>query len=92
MKILHIAILGALFIQLTACVQTAPRTEREHGQATRATLRAQIINPEAGNNPDTVTGINGQVARDAIQTYQKSFSDPAPANNDFSIAVGNGNK
>ena len=54
---------------LTAC-ETAPRYEAEFGNATRATLNAQIINPDAGNNPDPVAGLDGRAARDVINNYQ----------------------
>ena len=76
---------------LTACVETAPRYEAEFGIATRATLNSQIINPDAGNNPDPVAGLDGRAARDAINNYQKSFAEPRPTENGFNIGVGTGN-
>ena len=74
---------------LTACVEPAPRYEAEFGNATRATLNAQIINPDAGNNPDPVAGLDGRAARDVINNYQKSFAEPKPTENVFNIGVGN---
>ena len=73
---------------LTACVETAPRYEAEFGNSTRATLNAQIINPDAGNNSDPVAGLDGRAARDAINNYQKSFAEPKPTENGFNIGVG----
>ena len=73
---------------LTACVEPAPRYEAEFGNATRATLKAQIINPDAGNNPDPVAGLDGRAARDAINKYQNSFAEPKPTENVFNIGVG----
>ena len=75
---------------LTACVEPAPRYEAEFGNATRATLNAQIINPEAGSNPDPVAGLDGRAARDAMQNYQKSFTNPEPATDAFTIGIGSG--
>jgi len=75
---------------LSACVQPSPRHDAEFGDATRATLKAQIINPEAGNNPDTVTGLDGQAARDAMYNYQKSFTNPKSEPNAMTIGVGDG--
>jgi len=75
---------------LAGCVEPAPRYEAEFGNATRATLNAQIINPNAGENPDTVTGLDGQAARDALYNYQKSFTKPEPKTNSFTIGVGDG--
>ena len=89
MKPLQTATLFTLAAVLTACAEPAPRYEAEFGNATRATLKAQIINPNAGNNPDPVAGLDGQAARDAINNYQKSFAEPKPTVNVFNIGVGN---
>lgn len=88
---LKIATAVTLASVLTACVETAPRYEAEFGHATRATLNAQIINPDAGKNPDPVAGLDGRAARDAINNYQKSFAEPKPAENVFNIGVGTNN-
>ena len=76
---------------LTACAETAPRYEAEFGNATRATFNAQIINPDAGNNPDPVAGLDGRAARDAINNYQKSFAEPDKTQDVFNIGVGTKN-
>ena len=88
MTTLQIATALTLVSVLTACVEPAPRYEAEFGNATRATLNAQIINPNAGNNPDPVAGLDGRAARDAINNYQKSFAEPKPNENVFNIGVG----
>jgi hypothetical protein len=76
---------------LSGCAETAPRYEAEFGNATRATFNAQIINPDAGNNADPVGGLDGRAARDAINSYQKSFAKPEPTPNVFNIGVGDNN-
>lgn len=91
MTTLKIATILALVGPLTACVEPAPRYEAEFGNATRATLNAQIINPDAGNNPDPVAGLDGRAARDAVNNYQKSFAQPEPTENVFNIGVGTDN-
>lgn len=91
MTTLQITIVLAVTGVLTACVEPAPRYEAEFGNATRATLNAQIINPEAGNNPDPVAGLDGRAARDAVNSYQKSFAQPEPTENVFNIGVGTNN-
>lgn len=91
MKTLQVTTLLMLAGVLTACVEPAPRVEAEFGNATRATLNAQIINPVAGNNPDPVAGLDGRAARDTINNYQKSFAKPEPTPNVFNIGVGNNN-
>ena len=81
----------ALIGMLTACVEPAPRYEAEFGNATRATLNAQIINPDAGNNQDPVAGLDGRAASDVIENYQQSFTEPKPIENSFNIGVGSRN-
>jgi hypothetical protein len=88
MTTLQIATVITLAGTLSACVEPAPRYEAEFGHATRATFNAQIINPDAGNNPDPVSGLDGRAARDAINSYQKSFAKPEPTPNVFNIGVG----
>ncbi len=87
MTTLQITSVITLIGLLTAC-ETAPRYEAEFGNATRATLNAQIINPDAGNNPDPVAGLDGRAARDAINNYQKSYAQPEKPQNVFNIGVG----
>ena len=89
MTTLQITTVITLASILTACVEPAPRYEAEFGNATRATLKAQIINPNAGDNPDPVAGLDGRAAQDAINNYQKSFAEPKPTENGFNIGVGN---
>lgn len=88
MKTQYILMAFAL-LNLSACQATMPRYESEFGDTIRNTFNAQVINPDAANNPDPVAGIDGRAARDAIHNYQKSFSKPTPEPGVFSIGVGN---
>lgn len=90
MNKLNFTILLVIASILTACAEPAPRLEAEFGNSTRATLNAQIINPNAGNNPDPVAGLDGRAARDAIQNYKNSFTNPEPTTNAFTIGIGSG--
>lgn len=90
MTLLRIATVITLVGALCACVEPAPRYEAEFGNATRASLSSQIINPDAGNNPDPVAGLDGRAARDAINNYQKSYAQPEKPQNVFNIGVGGG--
>lgn len=88
MKTIYILSAFAM-IGLTACQATMPRYESEFGDSIRNTFNAQVINPDASNNPDPVSGIDGRAARDVINNYQKSFAKPEPAPNVFNLGVGN---
>ena len=90
MKNLYVFGAYAVLLSLSACTQTMPRYEAEFGENIRNTMKTQVINPDAGNNPDPVAGIDGRAARDAVNNYQKSFAKPEPAPNVFNLGVGAG--
>lgn len=73
---------------LSACVSSTPNYDKHFGEATRATFKQQIINPDAGNNTDPVAGIDGKAANEAIKNYQESFDKPERAQDTFNIGVG----
>jgi len=64
--------LAALLALLAGCAST-PRWDVHAGDAVRATLSAQVANPQAGRNPDPVGGIDGAAAAAAQERYRRSF-------------------
>lgn len=52
------------------------------------TMAQQILDPQAGVNRPSITGIDGQTAKSAYDAYQKSFRAPQPQPNIFTIGVG----
>jgi len=64
---------------LTACAATTPQWDARFGDATRIALAQQVIAPAAARNADPVAGMDGRAAAQALQHYQKSFAEPAPA-------------
>ena len=77
----------SLVFCLSSCAPTTPKWDSHFGEALRLTFAQQILNPEAGLNPNPVAGMDGKAARDAIGRYQNSFKEPAPAANNFTIGV-----
>lgn len=75
---------------LSACAPTTPQWDATFGDSVRAAVAQQILNPQASQNPDPVSGMDGPAAREAMSRYQKSFKDPQPQPNVFTIGVGNG--
>lgn len=75
---------------LSACASTTPQWDANFGNSVRAAFAHQIINPDASQNPDPVSGIDGRAARETMIRYQKSFSEPKPQSNMFTIGVGGG--
>ncbi|MET0856871.1 MAG: hypothetical protein ABWY27_08985 [Telluria sp.] len=70
----------ALAATLSGCAHNSYRSDSGNGlsgEAVRATLAAQVINPAAALNPDPAAGVDGKNARAAIQRYEA----PPEANN-----------
>lgn len=88
-SVLKVCAIGSVAL-LSACVSTTPNLDTTFGEATRQTLRQQIINPQAGNDNNPVAGVDGRAARDAVDNYYKSFANPERSR-DLSIGEGAAN-
>lgn len=86
LKLLAVSAAGLL----SACAPTTPEWDANFGNSVRTAFAQQIINPDASQNTDPVTGMDGRAARETIDRYQKSFKEPAPQPNIFTIGVGGG--
>lgn len=82
--------LAVALCAVTACAgcATSPQLDRQFGASVAALRAQQVLHPQAGQNRDPVSGIDGQAAAAAYDNYQKSFSAPAPQNGAFTIGVG----
>jgi hypothetical protein len=63
----------ALLAALSGC-STTPRFNSHFGEAVRANLAAQVLDPAAAANTNPVTGVDGVAANAAHERYQRSFS------------------
>lgn len=61
---------------LGACASTTPMLDARFGDAVRTARIQQMINADAGSNPDPVTGLDGRAAAEAIVRYHDSFKAP----------------
>lgn len=73
---------------LVSCATKTPYLDDHFGEAVNAAKAQQTINPEASLNTDPVNGIDGQAADAAVDRYHKSFVQPPPTGNVFTIGVG----
>ena len=64
-----VGLIAALSI-FSACAETPVLTEN-WGKSYEAQKSSQIINPEAGKNLEPVAGLNGRVAVDVLENYEK---------------------
>jgi type IV pilus biogenesis protein CpaD/CtpE len=63
----------ALAATLSGCAHNSYRNDSGNGlsgDAVRATLAAQVINPAAALNPNPAAGVDGNTARAAIERYE----------------------
>lgn len=64
-------------LSTSACSST-PHFDRHFGDSVRASMAAQVINPDAVRNADPVAGIDGRAAKGAQDRYELSV-EPPPA-------------
>lgn len=64
---------------LSGCMHTTPEWDRQFGNATRANLAAQTLDPAASANRHSATGMDGRAAKGAHERYQRSFAQPESA-------------
>jgi predicted Zn-dependent protease len=60
-------------LALAGC-SSSPRIDNHFGEAVRANLSAQVVNPAASNNANPAAGVDGHAARSAQERYEKSFT------------------
>lgn len=86
-KLLAAAALTGL---LAGCASTTPNYDKRFGEAVRDAKRQMTLNPEAGKNPDPVTGMDGRASRETMVRYKDSYKAPPPAVNVINIGGGIG--
>lgn len=61
---------------MAGCASVTPNYDAKFGNAVRAALHAQTLNPTAPATDDTVLGMDGKAAVNALERYQESFKAP----------------
>jgi len=62
---------------LQGCVAPTPQWDARFGDATRANLAAQVIDPAPANAANPAAGVDGRAARAAYEAYQRSYANPS---------------
>lgn len=70
---------------LGGCSTATPHYDARFGDAVREAKLKMIINPDAGKNPDQVSGMDGRAARESVILYQDTFKAPPPTVNVINI-------
>lgn len=84
--------IALLLTLLAGCSSVTPHYDARFGDAVREAKLKMTINPDAGKNPDQVTGMDGKSARETILLYQGTYKAPPPAVNVINIggSIGGG--
>ena len=90
---MHKFAIASLVSLLAACAPVTPNYDAQFGSALRDAKLKMTINPDAGKIPNSVAGMDGHAAQEAILNYQESFKTPPPAVNVINIGgqVGDSN-
>lgn len=91
MQIRNLMLMAALPVSLlTACQPLTPNLDSHFGEAVNMAKARQTINPDASQNPDPVSGVDGKAARSAMENYDKSFKTPPKTTISNTINIGGG--
>lgn len=77
--------IGTLFLCLLAGCSTTPNYDAKFGDAVREARMHMTLNPHAGKNAETVVGMDGKSAKEAMTRYQNTFKEPPPVTNVINI-------
>ncbi len=69
-----IGLIATLLI-FSGCGPRETMLDRNWGNSFESAKQSQILNPEAGKNPDPVVGLDGQAAEITIEEYRKGFKN-----------------
>ncbi len=82
----------AACLGLAGCVATTPHWDAHFGEAVTTTAYQQRRDPNASvaNADRPVDGLEGRTARETMDRYYRSFSEPPQPYSVFTIGVGTG--
>ena len=81
--------IGLMAVLLSACSAAGIFFQRktELGASFESAKTNQILNPEAKQNLEPVTGFDGEAAEITVERYRESFKNPPPTSV-YSISIG----
>jgi hypothetical protein len=77
--IIRLGVCAGLSLTLAGCLTSTPQWDAHFGDAVRQVRDAQVLDPQAGRNPDPVSGVDGVAAAGTMTRYGKSFAQPSVA-------------
>ena len=76
-----VLVLSAGLLFFTSCskeFQKETKLDRNWGKSFESAKQNQILNPEAGKEPEPVVGMDGQAAEKIIEKHRQSFERETP--------------
>jgi hypothetical protein len=86
--LIRAGVCAGVSLSLGGCLTSTPQWDAHFGEAVRQINASQVLNPQAGDNPDPVTGINGSAAAASMFRYDRSFSQPVVVSSPYGVGLG----
>ena len=87
-RLVSVSCAALLLALVGGCASRTPNLDAQFGKSVRLLNAQQTINPNAMANSDPVLGLDGRAALSGYGDYQKSFANPEPQSNAFTIGIG----
>ena len=88
-RLVSVSCAALLLALVGGCASRTPYFDAQFGKSVRLLNAQQTINPNAAANTDPVLGLDGKAALSGYGDYQKTFANPEPRGNSFTIGIGN---
>ncbi len=72
-RCLTLIILIATLLIFSGCGPRETMLDKNWGSSFESAKQSQILNPEAGKNPDPVVGLDGRAAGNNMEKYRQRF-------------------
>lgn len=70
---------------LSGCSRPPTLVDDFYGTSYELALQSQILDPQAGTDPQPVEGIDGEIGRRVVERYQKGIEQPAAQTENYSV-------
>jgi hypothetical protein len=87
-ELIRTAICATCVLSLAGCLTSTPQWDAHFGESVQQITAAQVLNPNASNNADPVSGIDGGAATSNMYRYDKSFTQPLVVTSPYAVGLG----
>jgi hypothetical protein len=87
-ELISTAFCAGITLTLAGCLTSTPQWDAHFGETVQQITTAQVLNPNAANNTDPVSGIDGNAATLNMFRYDKSFTQPLGITSPYGVGLG----